>query len=241
MRTLLALVFACLLPFGASAAEILRAAYEDKSEPPYYVGDSAEIDATAPGVSVELLRAAAKAAGIEIQFIRMPWVRCLKSLERGEVDAAFNSSFKLDPTRRIATLTYSLYRLKGGAATWDGSQLSGLDGPVGIQAGYSIGEDLARKGIKTEDAADATTNFKKLVSKRIPAVAVHEVNGDALLSSHNFPSVEKMLPPLAAKDYFVMFSHQFYDSKRALAETLWDKLAEARERDGAALYAKYEH
>jgi len=256
MRTLLALLFACLLPYGASAAEILRAAYEDKSEPPYYVGDSAEIDQAAPGISVELMRAAAKAAGVEIQFVRMPWVRCLKSLERGEVDAAFNSSFKPerqefgvypmadgkpDGSRRIATLTYSLYRVKGSAVTWDGSRLGGLDGPVGIQAGYSIGEDLARMGVKTEDAADATTNFKKLVSKRIPAVAVHEVNGDTLLSSRNFPSVEKIEPPLVSKSYFVMFSHQFYDSKRALAETLWDKLAEARDRDGAALYAKYEH
>jgi len=256
MRALLALILACLLPVSAFAAEVIRAAYEDKSEPPYYVGDSAEIDAEAPGISVELMRAAAKAAGVEIQFVRMPWVRCLKSLERGEVDAAFNSSFKPerlqfgvypmagdkpDPSRRITTLTYSLYRLKGGSVGWDGSHLVGLDGPVGVQAGYSIVEDLARIGVKTEDAADATTNFTKLVSKRIPAVAVHEVNGDALLSSRNFPSVEKIEPPLVSKAYYVMFSHQFYDGKRALAETLWAKLAEARDRDGAALFAKYEH
>jgi len=251
----LALAMALAFSGGAGAAEVLRAAYEDKAQPPYYLGDSADIDAAAPGVSVELLREAAAAAGIEIQFVRMPWPRCLKSLQRGEVDAIFNSSFKEerleagvypmvggkpDPARRITTLTYALYRLKGGPVTWDGKVIGGLgDGAVGAQAGYSIVEDLTRMGVRVEETGDTLTNFKKLASGRIPAVAQHEVNGDSLLAGGQFPAVQKVAPPLVTKDYFVMFSHQFHDSKRELAERLWAKLAEVRDRRSAALYAKY--
>ncbi|MBC7951010.1 MAG: transporter substrate-binding domain-containing protein [Rhodospirillaceae bacterium] len=239
---------------GAPAAEVLRVAYEDKAQPPYYLDDSTMMDADRPGVSIELVRAAAKEAGIEAEFVRMPWVRCLKSLQKGDIDATFNASFKEDrmefgvypmvgakpdSARRIATLTYSLYRLKDGPVSWNGKAIAGLDGPVGAQSGYSIVEDLGRMGVKTEEAQASTTNFKKLASKRIPAVAAQDVNGDALLATGEFPNVEKVNPPLVTKDYFVMFSHQFYDGKRALAEKLWTKLAEVRERDGAKLYAKY--
>jgi len=241
----------CLWSAGAMATETLRAAYEDKSLPPYYTGTDG-VDPVLPGFSVELLREAAKAVDIEIQFVRMPWVRCLKSLERGEVDLTFNSSFKEDrlvagvypmvgnkpdASRRIATISYVLYRLKGAPVAFTGNSITGLDGPVGAPAGYSIIEDLNKIGVKTEEAADTLTNFKKLASKRIPAVAAQDVHGDALLP--DFPTIERVSPPLASKDYFVMASHQAYDTRRELIERLWAKLAEVRERRAAAVYAKY--
>ncbi len=242
----------CLWSSGVFAAETIRAAYEDKSLPPYYTGTSEDIDPVSPGVSVELMQEAAKAAGIEIKFVRMPWLRCLKSLQRGEVDVIFNASFKedrlesgvypmaggkLDPSRRIATISYVLYRLKGTSVAFTGTSVTGLDGPVGASSGYSIVEDLTRMGVKTEEAADVTINFKKLASKRIPAVAGLEVQGDVLLP--DFPAIEKVSPPLVSKDYFVMASHQLYDSRRDVVERLWAKLAEVREARAAAIYAKY--
>lgn len=253
-RWLPAVIAGVLWTGGAQAAEVLRAAFEDKALPPYYMGDSTDVEVERPGVSIELVREAAKEVGVDVEFVRMPWVRCQKSLQKGEVDAIFNASFKEerleygvypmigskpDPARRIATVSYALYRLKGSPVTWDGRAIEGLDGPVGAQSGYSIVEDLARMGIKTEEAQASTTNFRKLASKRIPAVAALVVTGDALLAAGDYPNVEKVTPPLATKDYFVMFSHQFYDGKHALAERLWTKIAELRDRDAARLYAKY--
>lgn len=253
-RWLSAILTGMLWVGGAQAAEVLRAAYEDEAQPPYFIGSSSSFDPDRPGVSIELVKAAAKAVGMEVEFIRMPWVRCLKSLQKGEVDAVFNSSFredrmefgvypmaagKPDAERRIATLTYSLYRVKGSPVNWNGKAIDGLDGPVGVQSGYSIIGDLTRMGVKIEEAQASVTNFKKLASKRIPAVVTLESNGDGVLATGEFPNVEKVTPPLVTKDYFVMFSHQFYDGKRPLAEALWTKIAEVRERDGAKLYAKY--
>lgn len=244
---------AALWSSGAIAAETIRAAYEDKSLPPYYTGTTEMIDPVAPGVSVELVQEAAKAAGLEIQFVRMPWVRCLKSLQRGDVDVVFNSSFKEDrlesgvypmagnkpdSARRLATISYALYRLKGSPVAFTGTSVTGLgDGPVGASSGYSIVDDLKRMGVKTEEAADTMTNFKKLASKRIPAVAAQDVQADTLLT--DFPSIEKTSPLLVSKDYFVMASHQFYNNRREVAERLWAKIAEVREQRSAAIYAKY--
>lgn len=252
--TWLAALLAGLSLGGMAQAETLRAAYEDKESQPYYMGDTAQIPTDRPGVSIELVRMAAQEAGLEVEFVRMPWVRCLKSLQKGDIDITFNASFKEerqengvyptvngkpDPARRITALTYALYRLKDSPVSWNGKILAGLDGPVGVQSGYSIIEDLARMGIKTEEAQASITNFKKLSSKRIPAVAALQENGDAELASGEFPNVEKVSPPLVTKDYFVMFSHQFYNAKRPVAERFWAKLAEVRDRELGRLYAKY--
>ncbi|MGE5548700.1 MAG: substrate-binding periplasmic protein [Solirubrobacterales bacterium] len=250
----LAVMAMALSSAGARAAEILRAAYEDVENAPYYMGNSVEIDAERPGISVEMMREAAKRAGIEIKFVRMPWVRCLKSLERGEVDAIFNSSFKEDRLplgvypmaagkpdhhRRIDTITYALYRVKGGKVTFNGKAITGLDGPVGAPAGYSILTDLKAMGVATEEAPDTVINFKKLASGRIPAVATHERIGDGLIASGEFPNLEKVTPVLASKDYFVQVSHQLYGRKPELVERLWSHLAEVRDTLGPQLYAKY--
>ena len=253
LRVLCWIMAICAWSSGAFAAEVVRAAFEDKSLPPYYTGTSDVVDPVTPGVSVELLQEAAKAAGIEIKFVRMPWVRCLKSLQRGDVDVIFNSSFKedrleigvypmvgdkADSTRRIATISYALYRLKGSGVAFTGTSITGLgDGPVGASTGYSIIEDLGRLGVKTEEAADTMANFKKLASKRIPAVAAQDVQAAPLLGE--FPTIEKVMPLLVSKDYFVMASHQFYNSRRDVAERLWAKIAEVRETRSAAIYAKY--
>jgi polar amino acid transport system substrate-binding protein len=237
---------------AANAADVLRAAYEDRALPPYYMNTSTEVDANAPGVSIELVREAAAELGMTVEFTRMPWVRCLKSLKQGEVDLVFNASFKADrledgvypmaegkpdAARRIATVSYALYRLKGSQVSWNGKTVTGLEGPVGAPSGYSILEDLKSWGVPTEEAADATINFKKLASRRIQAIALLEVSGDSLIK--DYPAVEKVAPPLAIKDYFAIFSHQFYDAKRDTAEKFWRKLAEVRDRKAPALYAKY--
>ncbi|HTH16287.1 MAG TPA: transporter substrate-binding domain-containing protein [Magnetospirillum sp.] len=249
-----ALLVGLLWASGAHSAEVLRAAYENKAQPPYYLGDTAAIDQDRPGVAIELMRMAAAEAGVEVEFVRMPWVRCLKSLQKGEIDMIFSASFsedrleyglypmangKPDANRRIATRTYALYKVKGSPVSWNGKTLGGLDGPVGVQSGYSVTEDLGKMGVRTEEAQASLTNFKKLASKRIPAVAAQEVDGDAVLATGEFPTVEKVAPPLATKDYFVMVSHQFYEAKKPVAERFWAKLAEVREREVAKLYAKY--
>ena len=245
-------VASAVLPRSARAGDTLRAAYEDSEQPPYYMGNSTEPDPTKPGVSVEMLREAGREAGIDIQFVRMPWVRAQKSLQRGEVDLIFNASFKEerlelgvypmaggkpDPARRIDTIAYALYRMKGSKVSFNGTTISDLDGPVGAPAGYSILGDLKAMGVTTETAADTVTNFKKLASGRIPAVAGLQRIGDGLLA--DFPQIERVTPLLATKDYFVMASHQLWTAKRPLVERLWLKLAEVRDRSAPALYAKY--
>lgn len=254
LRLLAAALFLCLGTAGA-VAETLRVAYEDRELPPYYLGNGAEVDAQRPGLSVELVRMAATDLGLDLRITRMPWLRCLAALERGEIDAIFNASFKEDrmangvypmlrghpdPSRRIAAVTYVLYRKAGGAVAWDGrslAHLSTLGGPIGTPAGYSIADDLEKAGVPVQEAPDTTANFRKLDAGRITAVATLDVIGDALLPS--FPGLEKVEPPLVTKDYFVMLSHQFVTAHPVMADRLWQRIATLRDAKGPELVRKY--
>ena len=246
---------AILLTAGsAGAAEVMRIAYEDRAQPPYYIGDGAPVDPVAPGASVDLVKMAAAQAGIEVQFLRMPWTRCLTSLQKGEVDAIFNSSYKEDRlvyglyplkggkpdgARRTTTMSYILYRLKGSPVGWNGSSLTGLNGAVGAPAGFSIVDDLTKMGVKVEGGPETGANFRKMIAGRLAAVAAQDVSGDALLASGQFPQVERVEQPLATKDYFMQVSHQYYAAHHDLAERLWSAIGTLRDSKGAELRAKY--
>ncbi|MBI5165248.1 MAG: transporter substrate-binding domain-containing protein [Magnetospirillum sp.] len=243
-----------LLPTLAAAAESMRIAFEDAELPPFYLGSTAEIDPVKPGISVELVKMAAAQLGIDIKLTRMPWVRCQAALKQGQVDAIFQGSYreerreigvypmagdKPDHARRIATVSYSLFRQKGNKVSWDGKMVSDLNGPVGVPNGYSIGGDLKDKGIAVELAQNSRINFTKLSLGRVGAVATLDVTGEDLLASGAFPTLEKLSPPLVTKDYFVMVSHRFYGEKPEVAEKLWAKIAQLREAKGAELNRKY--
>lgn len=72
----------------------LLIAYEDKEQPPYYMGNSSEVELN-PGVAVEMIKLLeTKIDNIEIEFVRLPWSRCLFMLENNRVDGIFNASYK---------------------------------------------------------------------------------------------------------------------------------------------------
>lgn len=253
-RLVVAAVAVLLATGTARAAETMRIAYEDRAQPPYYFGDGAVVDPVAPGIAVELIKMAAAQAGIEVQFLRMPWTRCLTSLQKGEVDAIFNSSYKedrlvyglyplhdgkADAARRTTTMSYILYRLKGSTVGWTGSAFTNLNGAVGVPAGFSIMDDLSKMGVKVEGGPETGANFRKMIAGRLAAVAAQDVSGDALLASGQFPQVERVTPPLATKDYFMQISHQYYAAHHDLAERLWSAIGSLRESKGAELRTKY--
>jgi len=118
----------------------LTIAYEDKEQPPYYMGNTHEILDEKPGAAVEMVMMLSHIIeGVEIKLVRFPWKRCLYSLKGNTVDGIFNASYKkkrlefgwyptinrmhdgpVDTSRRITKISYSFYTLKNTQAEWDG-------------------------------------------------------------------------------------------------------------------------
>lgn len=223
---------------------VLRLGYSDAPAFPFQVSHEAD----PPGIAFDIIDAVSKDLNIKVEYVCLPNKRVLHALQQGEIDGAFMYSYKaerevsgqypkvqgrIDEKKRIATLSYYLYRMKGSAVQWDGTKFSGLDittDIIGANTGYSIVDDLISKGLKVDDGAKTTEqNFKKLLSKRIIGYAHQDLVADHYIDTNNLKNVEKISTPLVKKSYYLLFSHQFMQSNAELAQKIWNKVGELRD------------
>ncbi len=259
------LITLCLLGFLSFLPKDIMATpqkvlfvYEDKHNFPFYMDKGTEINWKKPGVSIEMLKLVESKLNITVQFARQPWKRCKIELQNGRVDGIFNASFKperikigvyptkngkVDPSRRITTITYVLYTLKDSLLRWDAKnkKIYNVTGNIGAPYGYSIADDLIKWGIPVEESSTTYTDFQKLIRDRVDGVAALELAGDFYLKKYpdRFKDIKKISPPLVTKPYYLMLSHQFVKKYPQLSEKIWNALAEIRVKEFNKIIQKY--
>jgi len=256
MNRILILFFSLILSPLSQSETIFTVAYEDKVQFPYYMGETSKVLTDKPGAAVELVKLIeSKVPGLKIVLKRYPWKRCLSELEKGNVDGAFNASYKekrlqfgayplqegaVDTSRRLTTIAYHFYKKKGSDFTWDGKKTSESKLSIGAPRGYSIVSDLKKLGFKVSEANSTEANLRKLQTERVEAVALQEVTGDYFLKVNaQFKDLEKVYPPLKTKPYYLMISNQFKAKQPNTAEKIWNAVAELREEQLQGLTEKY--
>ncbi|MBC9252318.1 hypothetical protein A9179_18765 [Pseudomonas alcaligenes] len=252
---LLALLFACVLGLSlrVSACEI-SLIYSIDPIPPLVMGDGEQIPEH-PGTAIELLQRAAGDIGCTLLLKRAPTLRVLASVESGSQDGAFIYAYNAeraarfayplkdgapDAARRLTSLAYVIYHRRGTTLDWDGQRLSGLDKPLGINRGWSIGEDLRADGIAVEEASSTWRNLAKLRAGRLAGYVSLREAGDEALRHYQIEDVERMPLPFVTKDYFVIFNRDFQARNPQLLERLWSRIGQLREATLAELALKYQ-
>jgi len=245
-KTLLLILSLLTCPSISQAKIIFRAAYENASQYPNYVGDTSEIVKPKPGVAVELVkRLENHIPDFKVELFRFPWKQCLLLLKEGELDGIFNGSFSqqrlkvgtypwkdgsVDTSRRLTTMSYHFYRLKDSKFNWDGHSVSGLTGKIGTPIAFSIEADLKKMGLPILSARDIQVNFSNLLRGKVDALALQDVTGDFhIRRKSGLNSIEKVLPALKTKPYYLMLSKQFKNKHPELAEKIWNTIAILRE------------
>jgi len=253
-NTLNSLLLLLLISVASSVNAItLTFAYEDKAQPPYYMGNTNQLGQIKPGVAVEMLQLLTQGIDdLQIKFVRMPWKRALYSLKNNRVDGVFNASYKkerlafgwypttnlkhdgpIDTSRRITNISYSLYKLKTSSVNWQG-QWQDLNGQlVGAPLGYSIVSDLQKQGIQVEESDSTLSNLRMLTTRRLKLVALQTVTADSALNEqenkHRYNAIEKLTPPLISKPYYLMLSNRLMIDHPVLAQGIWDEIKLIRE------------
>jgi polar amino acid transport system substrate-binding protein len=251
-----------ILLFNTSAYAFQMAiSYEDKEQPPYYMGNSNKILSDNPGVAVEIIQKVGNAIeGLEITFKRTPWSRCTAELSSNRIDGIFNASYKeerlkigqypttnghlqgpVDISRRITKISYSFYILEKNNIEWDGVKIFPADKIIGAPLGYSIVADLKKKGLIIEEAPSTKMNLRKLILKRITAAALQDVTADSIIKSNPiaFTNIKKLTPPIITKPYYLMLSHNFVAEHPVMAQKIWDTIKYIRENEIDKILTKY--
>ncbi|SFB87486.1 amino acid ABC transporter substrate-binding protein, PAAT family [Marinospirillum celere] len=241
-------------------------AYENKEQPPYYMGDTYEVLPEYPGVAVEMVQLLeTKISNISITLVRAPWGRCLSGLASNQYDGIFNASYlsdrleigwyptldgthtgEVDSSKRITGIRYSLYRRADSSLSWDGEAFQGSAEALqslGAPRGYSIVQDLKQRGLSVQEVPGTSNAMLMLLLGRLEGAVLQDVTADAFLSEADdrYQSILKEFPPVEDKDYFLMLSHGLVASDPELAQKIWRSLAEIREIYGEELRKKYEY
>ncbi|GGY22672.1 substrate-binding periplasmic protein [Paludibacterium paludis] len=193
-----------------------------------------------------ILRDVGRNIGVKIVVEEIPWRRCMNEVAAGRRDGLFSISYSRqraqmgafpmlhgfpDPSRRMLSLHYHVYRLKGSQVDWNGRGFSRLAGPVGAPAGYSVVAELRRQGREVDDGAPgAEANFVKLLHGRVAAVVLQSHVADPVLRENRLLAdrIERVGPPFATKAYYLMLGKSFVRDNPLLADRLWAAIAESR-------------
>lgn len=228
---------------SSQAGEVMKLCFESADVLPWRTVDG-------KGLNFELINAAARKTGVQVEYLALPWKRCLAELKTNAVEGAFAASFKADrlemgaypgvqapggtqpdASKRLYMDSYVVVRKKGAAVQWDGKAFSALDGAVGIQLGYSVGDQLKAMGLVVDDGSTALRELVlKLLAGRVGAIAIGGSDAKSLvLQDPKLARQIEVLPmPLVEKPYYLLLSHQVMDTRAELATRLWQAIEKER-------------
>jgi len=211
------LIMTVLFFVEAPAMELI-VAYENKEQPPYYMGNTTNIT-NKPGVAVEMIQNLGSTInGLDLKLKRMPWKRCKKAIKHNKVHGIFNASYKksrlelgwypttdkthrgpVDISRRITNISYSFYKLKGTDIGWNGKNYNYIKGTIGAPLGYSIVGDIRKKGGTVYERPSTIDVIEMLLHKRYSVVALQDVTAASLIKSipDKYNHIERITPPIA--------------------------------------------
>ncbi|HEY0063070.1 MAG TPA: transporter substrate-binding domain-containing protein [Telluria sp.] len=220
----------------ALASDRLTLCFENRAVPPWRTLDL-------QGLNFELLKRVEPKVRLKFRYQPLPWKRCLAKLQANEVDGAFTVSFspermafgvfpgadKPDPHQRMHTARYYLMRKKGSRIDWDGTHFLHVDGKIGFQLGYSVGDMLRAQQVQVDESKDTTDSVaRKLLTGRLAGAAVFDSEAAALMAGPLGPQLEMRPVPLLEKPYFLILSRRLVQADPALAERIGKAVEEVR-------------
>ncbi|NRR28768.1 transporter substrate-binding domain-containing protein [Oxalobacteraceae bacterium] len=195
------------------------------------------------GLNFILLHAVEEKLGVHFDFQSVPWKRCLANLQANSVDGAFAVSYKadrrelgeypggqqVDASKRMHIDRYVLLRRKGSKADWDGKNFHNIEGAIGFQLGYSVGDLLRNHNVEVDEGSQRADELaRKLLAGRLAAAALGGSDAHGIMRSPLGAQLEELPVPLIEKPYFLILSHALVAAKPQLAERIWRAIEQVR-------------
>ncbi|MBP1205003.1 polar amino acid transport system substrate-binding protein [Duganella sp. 1411] len=245
----LALALALALPLPAQGAdqrkEVVTLCFEAQDVLPWRTEKGG-------GLNFALLKMVEQRLDIRFDYLSIPWKRCLAQLKANAVDGAFAVSYKPDRrelgeypggdtpdvSKRMHVDRYVVLRKKGSKVEWDGKAFHNLDGPIGFQLGYSVGDVLRAQNLEVDEGSQRAVELaRKLIAGRVAAAAVGGSDAGGLMRGPLKSELEQLPIPIIEKPYFLILSHAMVAARPQLAERIWRAVEQAR---NSAAYKKLE-
>jgi polar amino acid transport system substrate-binding protein len=193
-----------------------------------------------------LVRKAVERQGDSIQFLPVPWKRCIDGARKGTYDGAlppaFNQEFlpelvfpmrngKMDAAFGLADNTYVVLRRIGGTVNWDGQKFTGLTTPVLLQGGIVIVRNkLTALKVGVDEGSKSDLNaLQKLAVRRGDIAMMHKQSAEQFITQDEFRDKLEILPePFLTFPVFLAFNRTYYEQSKLRAEAIWTEIKRLR-------------
>ena len=241
----------------ASATTQISFCYEEQQLPPWFMGESAEIPATAPGIFIDMLYLLDKRIPeINISLHRVPWKRCLNELKTAESDMVVASyqkereSFAAypmvqnqpNPNMAISRAESCLFTSKNSELNWNGEQFTNVnEHPIAVPQGYSAVALLKEFDLPLVFTNSSFAAMELLRKNRVEGTVTFCAVGKNYINSQ--PSELDIVarhPSLRQRHGYLVFSKIFRAKHPELSQQIWRTAAAIRDSEFPRLLAKYE-
>jgi polar amino acid transport system substrate-binding protein len=220
------------------ATKKIKICFQDVDWPPYTFGPNSRFNGQ--GALPELLTYIEKDVDVKFEFFAIPWKRCQKIVALNEMDGALETSFREerlemgrfpwkdggpDVTRKTHASTYVLYKTKDSMFELTDSDDNDL-APVAVERGYAGGSDLKKMEVKVIEVATPEAGLNMVISGRALGFMTLEDVADYIIEKNNYFSerITKSSKPFKIKNYYLLFSHGFYNNNPKTSEQIWDMI-----------------
>jgi polar amino acid transport system substrate-binding protein len=221
------------------ATKKIKICFQDVDWPPYTFGPNSNFNGQ--GALPELLAYIEKDVDVKFEYFAIPWKRCQKIVALNEMDGALETSFNEgrrkmgvfpwknqgpDPAKRTHTSTYVLYKKKGFAFELEEYNKQKITTPIAVERGYAGGGDLKEMGLKIIEVSTPEAGLNMVISGRALGFMTLEDVADYIIEKNNYFSehISKSSKPFKIKNYYLLFSHGFYNDNPKTSEQIWDMI-----------------
>lgn len=233
----------CCTPLAATELRLCYEAVNQSPNLPLYQVGANQI----AGLHAALTVAALQQQQVQFQLQRMPWLRCLKAVSTGQLDAAIgvgwtaeraakmqfplNSTGQPDEQKALLTLNYHIYTKTDSQLSWDGQRLQQLRYGIAAPKGFITADKLAALGALAETDADIDAGLLLTMQQRIDGFVLAEGTMDPELQQPKQRHlIKKLQPAFFRQSLYLVFSQRSYDQHTALIQQLWQQLPELKQQ-----------
>lgn len=217
------LVVLLLLLLGATTAGQALANLTIIAENDWYPY-SGEVDTQPRGLAVDIVKAAYKAAGVEVSLILRPYSRAMIEVKNGVhvgcFDTAYDKSLDADYLFHDESLFIAEIGIYGANDSPAINSVKELEGKkVGVTNGYTYSDEFDKNSkIIKEVAPGDLNNLKKLANGRVEYTVVYTRVNDHLVSANaqQLSGKYKKVGTLVTMPLFISFSKKHPDVQKAL-------------------------
>ncbi|PKF60404.1 hypothetical protein CW745_15170 [Psychromonas sp. psych-6C06] len=183
----------------------------------------------------------------------LPWKRCLRSVEQGEMDGAFavihtqerdllyafpkKKNGELDQSKVIWQAEYPIFVHQESDFSWNGVSFNQQKLQLSAPLGYVAYQKLKQLGVLFPSNLSHQKGLGLVARKRIDGYVVERAIGETLLRKKGIVKNMKQLPiPFLTSSWYLVLSHRYTKNYADEAITFWNTLAKVRDEHGQRLY-----